>query len=124
MSTPAPVTPRELRGLRRGSPRPYFLAALDREIGARFDDACTRLTSGGAILDEVSIPHAADAPAIYLHVALPEAAACHAQTLEKHPEEYTPNVRLRLEMARYIMGEDYVRALRGRDVRSSSAPRR
>ena len=116
VTTPAPVTPRELRGLRLGIPRPYFLAALDPEIGARFDEACARLTTAGAILDEVSIPHAADAPAIYLHVALPEAAACHAHTLEKQPEDYTSNVRLRLEMARYIMGEDYVRGLRGRDV--------
>jgi aspartyl-tRNA(Asn)/glutamyl-tRNA(Gln) amidotransferase subunit A len=49
-------------------------------------------------------------------VALPEAAACHAQTLESQPEEYTSNVRLRLEMGRYILGEDYVRAMRGRDV--------
>ena len=116
VSTPAPVTRRELRGLRLGIPRTYFLAALDTEIGARFDEGCTRLATAGAILDDVSIPHAADAPAIYLHLALPEAAACHARTLEKQPEEYTPNVRLRLEMARYIMGEDYVRALRGRDV--------
>ena len=115
-SNPAPVTARELRGLRLGIPRAYFFATLDPEIAARFDDACKRLTTAGAILEDVAIPHAADAPAIYLHLALPEAAACHAQTLESQPEEYTPNVRLRLEMGRYIMAEDYVRALRGRDV--------
>ena len=54
--------------------------------------------------------------ALNSHVALAEAAACHAQTLERQADQYTPNVRLRLEMGRYIMGEDYVRALRGRDV--------
>ena len=32
------------------------------------------------------------------------------------PERYTPNVRLRLEMGRYVLAEDYVRALTGRDV--------
>lgn len=116
VSTPAPVAPRELRRLRLGIPRPYFFAALDPDISARFEEACQRLTTAGAILEDVSIPHAADAPAIYLHVALPEAAACHAQTLERQPEDYTENVRLRLEMGRYILGEDYVRALRGRDV--------
>jgi aspartyl-tRNA(Asn)/glutamyl-tRNA(Gln) amidotransferase subunit A len=116
VSNPAPIAARDLRGLRLGIPRAYFFTLLDPEIAARFDAACERLTRAGAILDEVTIPHAADAPTIYLHVALPEAAACHAHTLERQPEDYTPNVRLRLEMARYIMAEDYVRALHGRDV--------
>ena len=115
-SRPAPVTARELRGLRLGVPRAYFFTLLDPEIAARFEEACARLMTAGVILEEVTIPHAADAPAIYVHVALPEAAACHAQTLESQPQDYTPNVRLRLEMARYIMGEDYVRGMRGRDV--------
>jgi len=116
VSNPAPIAARALKGLRLGIPRAYFFAVLDPEIAARFEEACERLTTAGATLDEVAIPHAADAPTIYLHVALPEAAACHAKTLERQPEEYTPNVRLRLEMARYILSEDYVRALRGRDV--------
>jgi len=116
MPNPSPLKPRDLSGLRFGIPRGYFLDVLDPEIAARFNEACTRLTTAGAILDEVVIPHAADAPTIYVHIALPEAAAFHATTLESQPEEYTPNVRLRLEMARYILGEDYVRAMRGRDV--------
>ena len=32
------------------------------------------------------------------------------------PEAYTTPVRLRLEMGRYIAGEDYVRALNGQEV--------
>lgn len=116
LSRPAPLASRELKGLRLGIPRAYFFALLDPVIAARFDEACERLTAAGAILDEVTIPHAGDAPAIYSHIALPEAAAFHAQTLERQPGDYTPNVRLRLEMARYIIGEDYVRAMRGRDV--------
>jgi aspartyl-tRNA(Asn)/glutamyl-tRNA(Gln) amidotransferase subunit A len=116
VSTPAPIRPRELHGLRLGVPRAYFLALLDPEIAARFDEACERLAFAGIVLEDVTIPHAADAPTIYVHVALPEAAVCHALTLERQPDEYTPNVRLRLEMARYIMAEDYVRAMRGRDV--------
>ncbi|MGH9219085.1 MAG: amidase family protein, partial [Vicinamibacterales bacterium] len=30
--------------------------------------------------------------------------------------DYTPNVRVRLEMARYVLAEDYIRALRGKAV--------
>jgi aspartyl-tRNA(Asn)/glutamyl-tRNA(Gln) amidotransferase subunit A len=116
VSHPAPLKTRPLSGLRLGIPRPYFLALLDPEIAQRFDEACQRLSTAGAVLDDVTIPHAADAPTVYLHIALPEAAAGHAQTLASQPEEYTPQVRLRLEMGRYIMAEDYVRAMRGRDV--------
>jgi len=116
VSGPAPAAPRELRGLRLGIPRAYFFDLLDPEIEARFDEACRRLEQAGAILEDARIPHAADAPTIYSHIALPEAAAWHARTLERQPEDYTLNVRLRLETARYILGEDYVRAMRGRDV--------
>jgi len=45
-----------------------------------------------------------------------EAAAFHAKTLESRADDYTPTVRQRLEMGRYILAEDYVRALRGRDI--------
>jgi aspartyl-tRNA(Asn)/glutamyl-tRNA(Gln) amidotransferase subunit A len=116
VSNPAPIATRERRGLRLGIPRGYFFAVLDPEIAARFDEACGRLAEAGVILEDVTIPHAADSPTVYVHVALPEAAAWHATTLERHPEAYTPNVRLRLEMARFILAEDYVRALRGRAV--------
>src|SRR5262249_52754738 len=52
----------------------------------------------------------------YLHLVLSDAAAFHAKTLETMPERYSPAVRLRLEMGRYILAEDYVRALAGRSV--------
>ena len=54
--------------------------------------------------------------AVYLHVALTEAAAFHSRTLETQPDDYTPTVRVRLEAGRYVLAEDYIRALRGRDV--------
>jgi len=74
------------------------------------------LTEAGASLEDVEIAHAGDIAPIYLHIVLAEAAAFHAKTLDSHADAYTPNVRIRLEMGRYILGEDYVRALRGRDV--------
>ena len=62
------------------------------------------------------MPHAGDAAAIYLHICLPEGAAYHAETLERCPERYAPNVRLRFEMGRYILAEDYLRAQAARLV--------
>jgi aspartyl-tRNA(Asn)/glutamyl-tRNA(Gln) amidotransferase subunit A len=114
ISDPAVPEAGEVRGLRFGIPRPYFFDLLDTEVAARFDEACERLRAGGAILEDVVIPHTKEIGAIYVHVALPEAAAYHAATLESRPQDYTENVRLRLEMGRYILAEDYVRAQRGR----------
>jgi aspartyl-tRNA(Asn)/glutamyl-tRNA(Gln) amidotransferase subunit A len=102
--------------LKFGIPRNYFLALLDPQVAACFDSACARLREAGATLEDVSIPHAGDVPAIYLHIVLTEAAAYHAKTLERVPEDYTTNVRIRLEMGRYILGEDYARALQGREM--------
>lgn len=107
---------RGTRGLRVGMLRGYFTSLLDLQVAAAFEATCTALTDGGASLEEVQISHAGDIAPIYLHIVLAEGAAFHAKTLDSHADDYTVNVRLRLEMGRYILAEDYVRALRGRDV--------
>ena len=107
--------PARLRG-RLGVPRSYFLDVLDNDVRTQFEDAIRRLQTAGATIDDVWIPHAADTPAVYLHIQAPEAAAYHAPAIERHPEAYSPAVRLRLEAGRYLLAEDYVRAQRGRDV--------
>jgi len=112
-STPAP---RETRGIRVGLLRPYFMELLDAGVAAAFERACKRLRSAGVGFVDASIAHADDIASIYLHIGLSEAAAYHAVTLENRADAYTPNVRLRLEIGRYILAEDYVRALRGREV--------
>jgi aspartyl-tRNA(Asn)/glutamyl-tRNA(Gln) amidotransferase subunit A len=103
-------------GLRLAVPRRYFCDLLDEEVRARFEEALARLRAEGVHIDEIDIHHATDIGPIYLHLVLGDAAAYHAATLETMPEKYTPPVRLRLEMARYEMAEDYVRALAGREV--------
>jgi aspartyl-tRNA(Asn)/glutamyl-tRNA(Gln) amidotransferase subunit A len=108
--------PRDLKGLRVGLLRGYFTSLLDAQVGAAFDATCDALSAAGAALEEVQISHAGDIAPIYLHIVLSEAAAIHAKTMDSHAEHYTPNVRIRLEMGRYILAEDYVRALRGRDL--------
>ena len=111
-----PRAPRDVKGLRVGVLRGYFTSLLDAQVGAAFESACDALSAAGATLEEVQIPHTGDIAPIYLHIVLAEAAAIHGKTLDSHAEHYTPNVRIRLEMGRYILAEDYVRALRGRDL--------
>ncbi len=104
------------RALKLGIPRDYFLTLLDPQVAHAFENACERLRDAGVELEDVSVPHAGDVAAIYLHIVLTEGAVYHAKTLERQPHDYTPGVRLRLEMGRYVLAEDYARALRGRDV--------
>ena len=115
--TPRPASaPQDPGAVRLGIPRDYFLALLDPQVASAFDGACRRLRDAGVGLEDVAIPHAGDVSAVYLHIVLTEAAAYHARTLERQPGDYTPNVRLRLEMGRYLLAEDYARAMRGRDL--------
>jgi aspartyl-tRNA(Asn)/glutamyl-tRNA(Gln) amidotransferase subunit A len=115
-SRDVPRPAREPRGVTLGILRGYFGAVVDPHVASAFQSACERLRDAGVRLEDVEIPHAGDIAAIYLHIVLSEGAAYHAMTLERRADDYTPNVRMRLEMGRYILAEDYVRALRGREL--------
>jgi aspartyl-tRNA(Asn)/glutamyl-tRNA(Gln) amidotransferase subunit A len=110
-----PPAPMPIHGLRLAVPRRYFCDLLDDDVRARFEEALERLQTAGAHVDEIEIPHARDIATVYLHIVLGDAAAYHAATLEEMPERYTKPVRIRLEMGRYVLAEDYVRALAGRE---------
>jgi len=108
--------PRSAQGLRLGIPRGYLTDLLDGDVRARFDEATAALRNAGATLTEVSIPHASMTPAVYIHIHSSEGATFHARTLDAQPERYTPVVRRRLELGRYVLAQDYARAMDGREV--------
>jgi aspartyl-tRNA(Asn)/glutamyl-tRNA(Gln) amidotransferase subunit A len=110
------LEPRPLSGVRLGLPRGYFCDVLDVDVRARFDDAVTELREAGVHVEEVGIQHASSTPAVYFHIHASEGAEYHARTLEMTPEQYTRPVRLRLEMGRYVLAEDYVRAMSAREM--------
>jgi len=112
-TSPAPMP---VGGLRLAVPRPYFCDLLDDDVRACFERALERLRTAGARVADSEIHHATDIAAVYMHISFADAAAYHAVTLDTMPERYTEPVRLRLEMARYVLAEDYVRALAGREV--------
>ena len=98
-----------------GVPRRYFLDRLDPEIDALFAGALERARRGGHRVRDVDVPHADLVAAVYLHTVLADAAAYHAPLLDSRGQDYAPAVRLRLEMGRYVLAEDYVRAQQARD---------
>ena len=113
-ATPPPPVP--LTGLRLAIPRKYFCDLLDDGVRGEFEASLERLRKAGAHVDDIEIHHATDIAPVYLNLVLADGASYHAATLESMPEKYAPAVRLRLEMGRYILAEDYVRALAGREV--------
>jgi aspartyl-tRNA(Asn)/glutamyl-tRNA(Gln) amidotransferase subunit A len=108
------LEPAPLKGLRLGVLSGYFFDRLDADVERGVIEALGRLLQGGAVATEVTVPHANDMAAIYLHLVFGDAAEYHARTLATRPQDYTKPVRLRLEMARYVLAEDYIRALRGK----------
>jgi len=111
-----PPAPMPINGLRLAVPRPYFCDVLDDDVRAQFEAALARLREAGARVDDIEIHHAADIVPVYFHISFVDTATYHAPTLEAMPERYTEPVRLRLEAGRYVLAEDYVRALAGREV--------
>jgi aspartyl-tRNA(Asn)/glutamyl-tRNA(Gln) amidotransferase subunit A len=107
-STPAPLT--------LGLLRPYFMDVLSDHIATRFETGLGCLRAAGISIADRMVPHAADTATVYLHLQLPEATSFHLHTLESRPEDYTPPVRQRLELGRYVLEEDIHRARRGADV--------
>lgn len=108
----ATLHPSPVPALRVGVPRGYLFDRLDEDVERLVLGAIEQLASAGAQVVDVEIPHVADTPHVYLPLVLADAAEYHARTLEAQPGDYTPNVRFRLEMGRYVMGEDYIRAER------------
>jgi aspartyl-tRNA(Asn)/glutamyl-tRNA(Gln) amidotransferase subunit A len=95
-----------------GVPRQYFFERLDPGVRRCVDLAIARVIDAGYSVRETTISGAEYTPDVYLHICLPEASCYHAASLTEHADRYSPGVRLRLEMGRYILAEDYVRAMR------------
>ena len=95
-----------------GVPRQFFFDRLDPGVRQCVDLAIARVMNAGYTVRDTVISGAEYTADVYLHICLPEASCYHAATLIEHADRYSPGVRLRLEMGRYILAEDYVRAMR------------
>ena len=104
-------------------PAGYLLDRLDPEVRSALGEVRRRLVDAGHRVHDVEIERSEITPDVYLHIVMAEAAAYHAPLLEQYADRYSPGVRLRLEMGRYVLGEDYVRAMRLREVLTMNVDR-
>jgi len=66
---------RDVKGLRIGIPKEYFVEGLDERVKALVLGACGRLSDEGAVVAEVSLPHAPYAISAYYLIATAEASS-------------------------------------------------
>ena len=66
---------KDIKGLRIGLPKEYFIDGMDASVRATIDTAITQLESLGAELVEVSLPHSQYAVATYYIIATAEASS-------------------------------------------------
>ena len=66
---------RDVKGLRLGLPREYFIEGVDRQVDAAVRAAIKHYESLGAELVEVSLPHTEHAVGVYYIIATAEASA-------------------------------------------------
>ena len=93
-----------------GVPEGYFCDRLDPAVREALLRTRQALVAAGHRVRTVTIEHASRTPDVYLHIVLPEASWYHTPLLAEHADRYSPGVRLRLEMGRHVLAEDYVRA--------------
>lgn len=65
----------EIKGLKIGIPKEYFIEGMDKEVEASVRDAIKKLESLGAIPVEISLPHTGYAVATYYVLATSEASS-------------------------------------------------
>ena len=64
-----------IRGMRVGFPKEYFVAGMDAAVEEAVRRAFGQLETGGAIVEEISLPHSEYAVAVYYLVATAEASS-------------------------------------------------
>jgi aspartyl-tRNA(Asn)/glutamyl-tRNA(Gln) amidotransferase subunit A len=129
---------RDLKGLKLGLPKEYFLDGMDAEVARRVRAAVEQCRQLGAEIVEVSLPHTAHAIATYYIVATAEASANLARfdgvryglrvdgadPIEMYGKTraagFGPEVKRRIILGTYVLSSGYYDAyyLRAQKVRA------
>jgi aspartyl-tRNA(Asn)/glutamyl-tRNA(Gln) amidotransferase subunit A len=129
---------RDLRGIKLGMPKEYFISGIDPQVDAAVRAAIRQYESLGAEIVEVSLPHTEHAVGVYYIIATAEASANLARfdgvrygarttgdnILEMYgrtrAEGFGPEVKRRIILGTYVLSSGYYDAyyLRAQKVRT------
>jgi len=117
-NAPAPdlvsATHQPIKGLRIGIPAKFYVDDLDADVSRVLDETAATLTREGAAVVRVKLPEQRRLTAACQIVLAVEAAAFHKTWMIERPQDYGPQVLMRLQNALAIPALTYVEALRWR----------
>jgi aspartyl-tRNA(Asn)/glutamyl-tRNA(Gln) amidotransferase subunit A len=117
-TTPVPdymaATTGAIKGMRIGVPSAFYVDDLDADVARILDDTIAVLKREGATVVQVELPDQRQLHAACQLVVAVEAAAFHKRWLIERPQDYGPQVLMRLQNGLAIPGVSYLEALRWR----------
>ena len=117
-SAPVPdyraATAASIKGLKIGVPTSFYVDDLDPEVARILDETVAVLKREGADIVKVELPDQRQIAAASQLVLAVEAAAFHKRWLIERPQDYGPQVLMRLQNGLAIPGVTYLEAMRWR----------
>ena len=108
------ATTGSIRGLTIGVPTAFYVDDLDAEVAAVLDATIAVLKREGANVVEVELPDQRQLTAASQLVLAVEAAAFHKRWMIERPQDYGPQVLMRLQNGLAVPGVLYLEAMRWR----------
>ena len=103
-----------LAGISVGVPKAFYVDDLDAEVARVLDETVATLKREGARIVPVDLPDQRQLTGACQLVLAVEAAAFHAKWMIERPQDYGPQVLMRLQNGLAIPGVSYLEALRWR----------
>src|SRR5450631_579148 len=108
------ATQRPVKGLTIGIPTAFYVDDLDPEVARIIDETVAVLKREGATIVQVELPDQRQLAAASQLVLAVEAAAFHKRWMIERPQDYGPQVLMRLQNGLAIPGVSYLEAMRWR----------
>jgi aspartyl-tRNA(Asn)/glutamyl-tRNA(Gln) amidotransferase subunit A len=103
-----------IRGLTIGVPTAFYVDDLDAEVAGALDATVALLKGEGVRIVQVELPDQRQLTAACQLVLAVEAAAFHKRWMIERPQDYGPQVLMRLQNGLAIPGVSYLEAMRWR----------
>ncbi len=108
------ATRESIKGLKIGVPTAFYVDDLDPEVARVLDETMAVLKREGAEIVQVELPDQRQLTAACQLVLAVEAAAFHKRWMIERPQDYGPQVLMRLQNGLAIPGVSYLEAMRWR----------
>lgn len=108
------ATKQSIKGLKIGLPTAFYVDDLDPEVARVLDETVAVLAREGAEIIAVELPDQRQLTAACQFVLATEAAAFHKRWMIERPQDYGPQVLMRLQNGLAISGVSYLEAMRWR----------